>query len=335
MATFAAQASCFSTSNSSIDAIWCHWPRTCFNIMVTLRSFPKGTAHLLDAVGIPLPMPIFSLLRDVFILLASGKATPSISRFLIGGSLAALNKEIKVCCPDIRPISVDESLRQLTGKCLCAALKDKASEYFEPLQLGVACSYGSETIMHGLRKCLEEHWMEDNFVVATIDMQNAFNLVSRHAGLPCWKYYAFSRALILGSGLTLFCGISMGQISSQSGMQQSDLLWPLLNSLVALAADSVGECLNLLFQAWFLDDRVSWQEVRCLAGSVTHWWVGIYPWHVHQYAKMELFSQNDISIFPASMKSCHMLIMDILGAPIGDYMILLGNKMKPGSCCPN
>ena len=35
---------------------------------------------------------------------------------------------------------------------------------------------------------------------------------------------------------------------------------------------------------------------------------------------MELFSQNDISIFPASMKSCHMLIMDILGAPIGDYM---------------
>ena len=59
-----------------------------FNIMAILRSFPKGTAagpsglriqHLLDAAGIPLPTPICSLLRDVVNLLASGKATPSIS----------------------------------------------------------------------------------------------------------------------------------------------------------------------------------------------------------------------------------------------------------------
>ena len=57
-------------------------------------------------------------------------------------------------------------------------------------------------------------------------------------------------------GLTLFCGISMGQIYSQSGVQQGDSLGPLLFSLVASAVDSVGECLNLLFQAWFLDNRV-------------------------------------------------------------------------------
>ena len=66
-----------------------------FNIMATLQSFPKGTAagpsglriqHLLDAAGIPLPTPICSLLRDVVNLLASGKAIPSISKFLAGGS---------------------------------------------------------------------------------------------------------------------------------------------------------------------------------------------------------------------------------------------------------
>ena len=51
-----------------------------------------------------------------------------------------VNKEKKGCSPDIRPIAVGESLRRLTGKYLCSVLKDKASKYFEPLQLGVACS---------------------------------------------------------------------------------------------------------------------------------------------------------------------------------------------------
>ena len=61
--------------------------------MVTLQLFPKGTAadhsvlriqHLFDAAGIPLPTPICSLLRDVINLLATGKAAPSISKFLAG-----------------------------------------------------------------------------------------------------------------------------------------------------------------------------------------------------------------------------------------------------------
>ena len=62
-------------------------------------------------------------------------------------------------------------------------LKDKASEYFEPLQLGVACRSGSERIVHDLRKCMEEHWIEDDFVVTKIDMQNAFNIVSGRPSL--------------------------------------------------------------------------------------------------------------------------------------------------------
>eukprot|EP00731_Ephydatia_muelleri_P024145 Em0016g416a len=133
-----------------------------FNMFAILHSFPKDTVadpsglriqHLLDAATIPLPTSICSALRDVVNLMAS----------------------------DIRPIAVGETLRRLTGKCLCAVIKDKASELFHPLQFGVACSAGSEKIIHGLRKCIEDHWDDEDFVVLKVDMRNAFNLVSRQA----------------------------------------------------------------------------------------------------------------------------------------------------------
>ena len=57
--------------------------------------------------------------------------------------------------------------------------KGKASEYFSPHQLGVACQYGVEKVVHGLRCCVEEQGNEDDLVVTKIDLRNAFNLVSR------------------------------------------------------------------------------------------------------------------------------------------------------------
>ena len=38
-------------------------------------------------------------------------------------------------------------------------------------------------VPHGLRACIEEHWMEENF---TVDMKNAFNMVccEKHAYYP-------------------------------------------------------------------------------------------------------------------------------------------------------
>ena len=103
------------------------------------------------------------------------------SRFLAGASLIALNKIKEGCPPDIRPIAVGETLRRLAGKCVCALLKDKAAEFFQPLQLGVACRAGAENIAHGVRRGIEEHWMDEDFVVFKVDMQNAFNVVSRQA----------------------------------------------------------------------------------------------------------------------------------------------------------
>ena len=100
-----------------------------FGIFYVLKSFQKGTAagpsglrvhHLLDAAAITLPTSIYSLLRGVVNLLASGKAPREVSIFLAGGSLTALNKLIDGCPSDVRPIAVGEVLRHLIGKCLCA-----------------------------------------------------------------------------------------------------------------------------------------------------------------------------------------------------------------------
>ena len=89
------------------------------------------------------------------------------SRYLAGGNLTALKKNKPNSPPDIRPIVVGETLRRLTGKCLCALVKEKASEFFQPLQLGVACASGAEKIIHRLRRCVEDHWSDNDNEILT------------------------------------------------------------------------------------------------------------------------------------------------------------------------
>ena len=172
-----------------------------FNVLTIPKSFPKTTAcgpsglhiqHLLNAAEVPLPSPIGALLRGVVNLLASGKVSVSVYKFLAGGSLTALDNNKPNILPDIRPIAVGEALSRLIGKYLCAVTKEKASEYFAPLQMGVACPSGAEKIIHGLRHCVEDHWMEEDFAVMKVDMRNAFNMVSRQALLDECSAHATS-----------------------------------------------------------------------------------------------------------------------------------------------
>ena len=72
------------------------------------------------------------------------------STFLAGGRLIALNKSKEGSPPDVRPIAVGETLSRLTGKCICAALKDRISSFLQPSQFGVACKAGAEKIVHSL-----------------------------------------------------------------------------------------------------------------------------------------------------------------------------------------
>eukprot|EP00731_Ephydatia_muelleri_P002977 Em0001g2977a len=282
-----------------------------FDILSTLRSLTKGTAagpsglriqHLLDAALIPIATPICATLRDIVNLLASGKAPPMVAKFLAGGTLIALNKLKDRSPPDIRPIAVGESLRRLTGKCICALVKDKASDLFQPLQLGVACSSGSEKIIHGLRKSIEDHWMVEDFVVFKIDMQNAFNLVSRQAVLD-------------------ECATSFPELLPMGYM----VLW-LISSI-----DADDDCIQVLFQAWYLDDRVliGRRSAVLRALSLIEELGPSQGTHIN-LAKCELFSHFGNSMFPPAVKFSHHPNLEILAAPIGDYLYC--SKFIVGKC---
>ncbi|KAL5460165.1 hypothetical protein EMCRGX_G033593 [Ephydatia muelleri] len=107
--------------------------------------------------------------------------------------------------------------------------KGKASEYFSPHQLGVACQYGVEKVVHGLRCCVEEQGNEDDLVVTKIDLRNAFNLVSRQMLLDeCNLQFSelFPWAAWFYSDHPLMCS-AMGTLRSESGVQQGNPLGPL------------------------------------------------------------------------------------------------------------
>ena len=116
----------------------------------------------------------------------------------------------------------------------------------------------------------------------------------------------------------------MGHLSSESGVQQGDPLGPLLFALVLLKVISVidadDECLDLLYQAWYMDDGVLAGKrsavVRALSLIME---LGPSLGLLVNIGKCELFCKN-VRMFPEALKVSTVPHFEILGAPIGDYI---------------
>ena len=99
-------------------------------------------------------------------------------------------------------------------------------------------------------------------------------------------------------------------------MQQGDPLDPLLFALVlhklVVSLEADDECFDLLLQAWYLDDGA-------LAGS-----------HPAMLRALHLIEKKDNTSFPPDVKCSLLPNLDILGAPISDYLHC--SKFIAGKC---
>eukprot|EP00731_Ephydatia_muelleri_P002465 Em0001g2465a len=85
--------------------------------------------------------------------------------------------------------------------------------------------------------------------------------------------------------------------------------------------DADDDCLNLLYQAWYLDDGVLAGSKSSLLRALTIIenigpCLGIFI----NLSKCEVFCGSDTTMLPVLMKAFHTPNLDIHGAPIGDYI---------------
>ena len=173
----------------------------------------------------------------------------------------------------------------------------------------MACRAGAEKVTHGLRICIEEHWSNDNFVAFKVDMKNAFNAVSRQAVVE--ECATFSPEILpwvswcYGSHPLLWH--PLGQISSESGVQQGDPLGPLLFALVLhkliSSVDADDECMDLFYQAWYLDDgALAGNRPAVLRAMHIIEEMGPALGLYINFTKCELFSSKGNASFPPAVK---------------------------------
>ena len=142
-----------------------------------------------------------------------------------------------------------------------------------------------EKIIHSLRSSIDDHWFDEDFNVAKVDLRNAFNLVSRNAVLEnCAEFFPELFPW------TLWCyGVHpklwhpMGMLRSATGTWTALVLHGLI---LKIAEDDM--CGELLFNKWYLDDGVlagtSLSVRAALTGS--HFIIGSFSWAIHQICKM-------------------------------------------------
>ena len=184
--------------------------------------------------------------------------------------------------------------------------------------------------------------MDEDFIFFKVDMQNAFSVVSRQAALDeCSTFFPELIPWVswcYGSH-PLLCH-PLGQITSESGVQQGELLGdplgPLLFALVlhklVASVEADDEGFELLLQACrYLDDGA-------LAGNrpavlrALHLIEEMGPalgFHVN-LAKCELCSRKSNTLFPPDVRCSLLPNLYILSAPIGDYLYC--SKFIAGKC---
>ena len=114
----------------------------------------------------------FDSLHSVCALIAEGNVPPIIIPLLSASRLIALPK----ANGDVRPIAIGETLRRITTRTICLQERSSFSEYFSPIQHGVATAGGGELLTQLIQLLMDQN---PEWSVLKTDVSNAFNPISR------------------------------------------------------------------------------------------------------------------------------------------------------------
>lgn len=135
-----------------------------------------------------------------------------------------------------RPIAVGDCTRRLTGQLLASRIKEEVQILLFPRQVGVGTRCAAEATHHVFENFIQEFGASNEFAILKIDLENAFNLVSRPAILFCVQKYL---PQLYGYTDTAYGAASAPHVwycefkfLSAQGVQQGDPLGPLLFALV-------------------------------------------------------------------------------------------------------
>ena len=233
----------------------------------------------------------------------------------------------------VRLIAVGEVIRHLIASCIARKANSEAADLFNTKKLGVAVKGGAEGIVHATRVSFKNCKNQKNSGTLQIDTKNAFNLVKRSKVLE-----AVSKFLPSLATFATFCysqhshfHFNNTYLSSQLGIQQGDLLRPLLFSLALWPINKEIETKlpNLVQLNWFLDDGIlagTRQQLCTALILLTN--LGEGCGLELRIEKCELVSTVDLNAIDNRVMRNSKEGLEILGAAIGNPSFLAASLRK-------
>ena len=181
--------------------------------------------------------------------------------FTCFGSLIALEKSLHAgmdpCAEkDLRPIVSGNIFKRIISKAAVAHITSEIVMHLQPLQFGVGIKGGCEAIIHACNNIIRQANLPNDFVMASVDFENAFNRVNRQKMFDFVRKHFPSISNYVERTYGISSELLYGEfiVSASSGVQQGDPLSPALFCLILQPLLEVIAAISDIKVFAYLDD---------------------------------------------------------------------------------